>query len=69
MKKKLQRIIDFFDAFQNSSVKRIARPHACETGSLEYWRARILFSILFAALFLGTLATISGIAVAVKENA
>lgn len=62
-------LIDYFHKFQNTVVDRIASPYSPEYGSLVYWRARILSSVLFAALILCTFATLSGIAVAIKENA
>jgi PAS domain S-box-containing protein len=62
-------LIDCFHKIQNTAVGRIASPYYPEYGSLVYWRARILFSVLFAALILCTFATLSGLAVAVKENA
>ena len=62
-------LVDNFHRFQNSAVGRIASPYTPEYGSLAYWRARILFSVLFTALILGVFATISGISVAIKENA
>ncbi|MGA7277244.1 MAG: PAS domain S-box protein, partial [Desulfocapsaceae bacterium] len=62
-------LIDYFHKFQNTAVDRIASPYSPEYGSLVYWRARILFSVLFAALILCTFATLAGIAVAIKENA
>ena len=61
-------LVDYFHKFQNSAVVRIASPYTPEYGSLAYWRARILFSVLFTALILGVFATISGITVAIKEN-
>jgi hypothetical protein len=60
---------DYFHKFQNTVVDRIASPYSPEYGSLAYWRARILSSVLFAAFILCTFATLSGITVAIKENA
>lgn len=61
-------LVDYFYKFQNAAMARIASPDTPEYGSLAYWRARILFSVLFTALILGVFATISGITVAIKEN-
>ena len=58
-----------FNTIAGNAVQRIASPYSPERGSLVYWRARILFAILFTALTLGVFATIAGIAVAIKENA
>lgn len=58
-----------FNKFQNAAVQRIAFSPVPETGSLTYWRARILFSVLSTALILGAFAVAYGAAVAIEENA
>lgn len=58
-----------FYRFQQTSIQKIASPYAPEMGSLIYWRARILFSVLFTALIFGAFALVSGVAVAIKEDA
>lgn len=61
--------IQHFKRFHKAAVYRLASPHVPEMGSLTYWRAHILFSVLFTGLILGLFASISGIVVALKENA
>ena len=61
--------IEKFKRFQDNAVNRIASPYSLEKNGLAYWRARVLFSILFTGLTLGTLAMAAAIALVIKENA
>ena len=58
-----------FRALRKAAVKRIAPPDLPEKGSLVYWRAAILFSILVAGLLLGVFAVIAGVNLTVREQA
>ena len=61
--------MNHYKNFHKAAVERFTFPHSPEIGSLAYWRARILFSILFAAMLFVTFASITGIATAVEQGA
>ncbi len=58
----------YFRRFQTFIINRMASPSAMEKDSLLYWRARILFAILFAGLLLGVLLFIPIIPFVIKES-
>ncbi|MBC8179480.1 MAG: hypothetical protein ISR61_10260 [Desulfobacteraceae bacterium] len=58
----------YFRRFQTFVINRMASPSAMEKDSLLYWRARILFAILFAGLLLGVLLFIPIIPFVIKES-
>ena len=58
----------YFRRFQTFVISRMASPSAMEKDSLLYWRARILFAILFTGLLLGFLLFIPIIPFVIKES-
>jgi len=60
--------IGYFRRFQTFAINRIASPSAMEKDSLLYWRARILFAILFTGLLLGSFVLIPLIPFVIKER-
>ncbi|MBW2203405.1 MAG: response regulator [Deltaproteobacteria bacterium] len=58
----------YFRRFQTFVINRMASPSAMEKDSLLYWRARILFAILFTSLLLGVLLFIPIIPFVIKES-
>ena len=58
----------YFQQFQTFVVDRFLPRDVAEKDSLLYWRARILFALLFTALVLCSFAIVAAIALAVKEN-
>ena len=48
----------YFQRFQTFAINRIGSPSAMEKNSLLYWRARILFAMLFTGFLLAFLVVI-----------
>lgn len=59
---------NYFQQFQTFVVDRFVPRDVTEKDSLLYWRARILFALLFAALVLCSFAIVAALALAIKEN-
>lgn len=54
--------------FQSFVIKRMVPQTSIARGSLIYWRANVLFAILFTALLLCTLALVAAIALVMREQ-
>ena len=58
----------YFRRFQTFIIDRMDPPSAVDRDTLLYWRARILFAILFVGLLLGILVFIPVTALVIKEG-
>ncbi|MBW2355138.1 MAG: hypothetical protein JRF51_18270 [Deltaproteobacteria bacterium] len=58
----------YFRRFETFIIDRMDPPSAVDRDTLLYWRARILFAILFVGLLLGILVFIPVTALVIKEG-
>ncbi len=58
----------YFQRFQTFAINRMGSPSAMEKDSLLYWRARILFAILFAGFLLAFFVVMPIIPFVIKER-
>jgi len=58
----------YWERFQAFSMQRIAGMSRLEEDSLSYWRARILFTMLFSGLLIGTFVFIPLVALVVERG-
>ncbi|MBW2608230.1 MAG: hypothetical protein JRD05_11410 [Deltaproteobacteria bacterium] len=68
MKSKTLNKAGYFRRFQTFVMNRMVPFSATEKDSLSYWRARILFAIIFSAVLIGSFALGPTIAMLVKEK-
>jgi len=54
--------------FKQGAIDRIASPYSADHNSLAYWRARILFAMLFWGLILGTFALVATLGLLIREK-
>jgi len=60
--------VGYFQRFQTFAMNRMVPSSVMEKGGLSYWRARILFAIIFAGLLIGLFAIGPIIAMLVKRK-
>jgi len=62
-------VLNSFFSFQNRIVNRMVGPSPPEEDSISIWRAKILFSILFSGLILGSLTFFLSVRLILEERA
>ncbi len=60
--------ISLFQRFQTFAMQRMVPLGALEKNSLAYWRARILFTIIFSGLLIGLVALVPLILLAIEQK-
>ena len=68
MIKSQKKIINHFDAFRESFIKRVIPEPDLKEDSLTFWRANVLFTLLFTAFLFFSLSIIAVFIWAFKEN-
>jgi PAS domain S-box-containing protein len=61
-------ILSHYQRFQSVAMGRMVPPSLLETDSLAYWRARILFTIIFTGLLIGLFVLLTGIVLTVQQK-
>ncbi|MCP4371092.1 MAG: PAS domain S-box protein, partial [Deltaproteobacteria bacterium] len=66
--KPIEKILGYFQKFQNLAISRMAPGVLIEKDSLTYWRVRILFAIVLTGLMISFIVLVPAISLAIKKK-